>query len=197
MLGRQAKGRGRRVEIPKSGSGGFREFRGNELGEGVGLNSRGAFRWNSGGRRGREGRNSAERGEGNRRRAGCAGVRWKGKFQGIGVERDCSRAREGFRMGLEGRDPVRQRIRQRLRGNGEELLQASGFCGRRVGFLRGSGLNSADWRRGAEIRIRGVRTSRLLISRFELESRSLASIPTASEGSCGGIIGNMTGRLWN
>ena len=49
-----------------------------------------------------------------------------------------------------------------------------------MGFLRGSGLNSADRKRRAGIR--GVRTSRLLISRFEFESRSLASIPTVSEG---------------
>ena len=58
----------------------------------------------------------------------------------------------------------------------------SGFCGRRVGFLRGSGLNSADRKRRAGIRIRGVRTSRLLVSRFEFESRSWASILTVSEG---------------
>ena len=83
-MGRQGKGRGHRVEISKSGSGRFREFRGNELAEGVGLNSRDAFRWNSGGRRGREGRNSVERGEGNRRWAGCVGVRWKGKFGASG-----------------------------------------------------------------------------------------------------------------
>ena len=50
LVERKGKGRRRRVEIPKSGSGGFREFRGNELGEGVSLNSRGAFRGNSGGR---------------------------------------------------------------------------------------------------------------------------------------------------
>ena len=62
-----------------------------------------------------------------------------------------------------------------------ELPRASGFRGRRVGFLRGSGLNSADRKRRARIRIRGVRTSRLLISRFKFESRSLASIPTVSE----------------
>ena len=77
-----AAGKGKRP----SGSGGFREFRGNGLSEGVGLNSGGAFRWNSGGRRGRESRNSAERGEGNRRRDGCAGVRWKGKFGASGGE---------------------------------------------------------------------------------------------------------------
>ena len=159
MMGRQGKGRGRQVEIPKSGSGGFREFWGNEFGEGFGLNSRGAFRGNSGGRRGREGRNSAERGEGNRHRAGCAGGQMEEEISGHRGGEGLLTSQGGVSAGFRRRGPGEATNSETPTGQWGELPRASGFRERRVGFLRGSGLNSADWRRGAGIRIRGVRTS--------------------------------------